>query len=144
MRDTLSVVGFALMVGGLVGLFYAGSLFLPVPAVIAVQALAAVLMLWARITFGKRSFHASATPTAGGLVNTGPYRYLRHPIYTAVMLFVWPGAIARHLPAAIGFAALMSLGAIVRMLCEEYLLVRQYPEYVEYARTTKRMIPFVL
>jgi protein-S-isoprenylcysteine O-methyltransferase Ste14 len=60
------------------------------------------------------------------------------------MFFVWPGAIARHSPAAIGFAALMSGGAIIRMLCEEYLLVRQYPEYVEYARTTKRMIPYVL
>ena len=143
MRDTLSVVAFALMVGGLIGLFYSGSLFMFLPAVMGVQALAALLMLWARVTFGRRSFHASATPTAGGLVNTGPYRYLRHPIYTAAMLFVWPGAIARHSPATIGFAALLSVGAVVRMLCEEYLLVRQYPDYVEYARTTKRVIPYV-
>jgi len=100
-------------------------------------------MLWARVTFGKRSFHAAATPTAGGLVKTGPYHYLRHPIYTAVVFFVWPGAIARASPAAIGFAALITFGAIVRMLCEEYLLVRQYPDYAEYARTTKRMIPYV-
>ncbi|MEO7158403.1 MAG: isoprenylcysteine carboxylmethyltransferase family protein, partial [Vicinamibacterales bacterium] len=94
MRDTLSVVAFALMVGGVVGLFYMGSLFQPLRAVIGVQALATLLMLWARVTLGKRSFHAAATPTAGGLVNTGPYRYIRHPIYTAVMFFVWPGAIA--------------------------------------------------
>ena len=39
---------------------------------------------------------------------------------------------------------LISLGAVVRMLCEEHLLVRQYPEYAEYARTTKRMIPHVV
>jgi protein-S-isoprenylcysteine O-methyltransferase Ste14 len=143
MRDRLSVAAFALMVGGIVGLFYSHSLFVPVPAVIGVQVFAVMLMLWARVTFGKRSFHAAATPTAGGLVNTGPYRYLRHPIYTAVLLFVWPGPLARLSPAAIGFAALISIGAIVRMLCEEDLLVRQYPEYVEYARTTKRMIPYV-
>lgn len=143
MRDTLSVAAFALMVGGLIGLFYSGSLFVDLPAVIGVQVFAGMLMLWARVTFGKRSFHAAATPTAGGLVNTGPYRYLRHPIYTAAMLFVWPGPIARLSPSAIGFAALLSIGALVRMLCEEYLLVRQYPEYVEYARTTKRMIPYV-
>jgi len=131
------------MVAGLVGLFYAGSLFLRLPWVIAVQAFAVLLMLWARITFGRRSFHASATPTAGGLVSTGPYRFIRHPIYTAVMFFVWPGAIALHSPAAIGFAVLIFVGAIVRMLREEDLLVRQYPAYVEYARATKRMIPYV-
>jgi len=143
MRDTLSVVAFALMVGGLIGLFYTGALFVPSPAVIGVQVFAALLMLWARITFGRRSFHASATPTAGGLVNTGPYRYLRHPIYTAVLFFVWPGPLARASLAAIGFAVLISIGAVVRMWCEEYLLMRQYPEYAEYARTTSRMIPRV-
>ena len=140
----LSVLGFALMVGGLVGLFYVGALLLPLPAVIAVQASAVLLMLWARITFGRRSFHPAATPTAGGLVNTGPYRYVRHPIYAAVLFFAWPGAIAHRSPQALGFAVLISLGAVVRMLCEEHLLVRQYPEYAEYARTTKRMIPHVI
>ena len=143
MRDTLSVVAFALMVGGLIGLFYSDALFVRSPTVIGVQAFAALLMLWARITFGRRSFHAAATPTAGGLVSTGPYRYLRHPIYTAVLLFVWPGPLARASVAAIGFAALISIGAGVRMWCEEYLLMRQYPEYAEYARTTSRMIPHV-
>jgi protein-S-isoprenylcysteine O-methyltransferase Ste14 len=111
--------------------------------VIAVQAAAVVLMLWARITFGRRSFHASAAPTAGGLVRSGPYRFIRHPIYTAVMFFGWPAVVARPSAAALGFAVLMSLGALLRMLCEEDLLVRRYPAYVEYARTTKRMIPYV-
>lgn len=143
MRNSFSVAGFALMVGGLVGLFYSGTLFVREPVVMAVQGFAVLLMLWARVTFGKRSFHAAAAPTAGGLVNTGPYRHLRHPIYSAVMLFVWPGALAKPSPAAIGFAALMSIGAIVRMLCEEHLLVRHYPEYAGYARITKRMIPYL-
>jgi len=99
--------------------------------------------LWARVTFGRRSFHAAADPTAGGLVNTGPYRYLRHPIYTAVCLFVWPPAIGSGSPRALAFAALVTAGAIIRMLCEESMLVRQYPAYRDYARTTKRMVPFV-
>jgi protein-S-isoprenylcysteine O-methyltransferase Ste14 len=37
----------------------------------------------------------------------------------------------------------MTVGAIVRMLCEERLVVERYPEYREYARTTSRMVPFV-
>jgi protein-S-isoprenylcysteine O-methyltransferase Ste14 len=111
--------------------------------VIAIQVFGVLLMLWARITFGRRSFHASAQPTVGGLVRTGPYRYIRHPIYTAAQCFVWPAAIVRGTAPAIGFAALVLVGGIIRMLCEEHLLVQQYPDYVDYARSTKRMIPYV-
>jgi protein-S-isoprenylcysteine O-methyltransferase Ste14 len=136
MQRTLSVLAFALMVAGIVGLFYTHALFADSPVVIGFQ-------LSARITFGRRSFHAAANPTAGGVVRTGPYRYLRHPIYTAACLFVWPSAINSGSALALGCAALVSAGAIIRMLCEEYLLVRQYPDYRDYARTTSRMIPFL-
>ena len=44
------------------------------PIGIALQALAALLMLWARLTFGMRSFHAGATPTAGGARQAHPTR----------------------------------------------------------------------
>ena len=143
MQRAVSVLAFALMVAGIVGLYYSEALFFDAPVVIAFQAIALLLMLWARATFGRRSFHAAASPTAGGIVRTGPYRFLRHPIYTAACLFVWPPAIKNGSAMALAFAALVSAGAIIRMLCEEYLLVRQYPDYRDYARTTKRMIPFV-
>jgi protein-S-isoprenylcysteine O-methyltransferase Ste14 len=143
MQRTLSVFAFALMLVGIGGLYYTNALLSDAPVAIAIQLLGVALMIWARITFGRRSFHAAADPTAGGVVRTGPYRYLRHPIYTAVSVFVWPPAIASRAPLSLAFAALVSAGAIIRMLCEEYLLVRQYPDYREYARTTKRMIPFV-
>ena len=142
-RSKLSVLAFAAMVAGIVGLLYRGPLFVPSPLVIACQVAAVGLMLWARITFGRRSFHAAASPTAGGVVRTGPYAYLRHPIYTAGCLFVWPPAMHAHTPLALGCAALVTAGAIVRMLCEEALLVQQYPDYADYARTTKRMVPYV-
>jgi protein-S-isoprenylcysteine O-methyltransferase Ste14 len=58
------------------------------PYVIAAQSAALLLFLWARVTFGRRSFHLMANPTEGGLVTTGPYRYIRHPIYTAMCLFI--------------------------------------------------------
>jgi protein-S-isoprenylcysteine O-methyltransferase Ste14 len=34
-------------------------------------------------------------------------------------------------------------GAIARMVCEERLVARRYPEYRQYAASTARMIPFV-
>jgi protein-S-isoprenylcysteine O-methyltransferase Ste14 len=131
------------MVGGIVGLYRIGALFSPRPGVIAVQAAAAALFLWARWTFGMRSFHPAANPTEGGVVTSGPYRWLRHPIYAAILLFAAAGAAARpSLPAA-GFAALLLAGALIRALAEERLLVERYPEYANYALRTRRFVPFV-
>ena len=135
------MIAFAAMVAGIIGMYYAGALFHRTPLAIASQVLAGGLMVWARITFGSRSFHAAASPTAGGIVRTGPYRFIRHPIYTAGIIFVVPAAIAAGTPKALAFAALVVAGGIVRMLCEESMLVRQYPEYADYMRTTSRSIP---
>jgi protein-S-isoprenylcysteine O-methyltransferase Ste14 len=139
----LSVLAFAAMVAGIAGAYYAHTLFTRAPLAVAVQVAAVALMVWARVTFGRRSFHAAASPTSGGIVNTGPYRYIRHPIYTAAIAFVLPGALLAHAPLALASAALVIAGAVVRMLCEESMLVARYPEYAQYARATSRVIPGV-
>lgn len=141
--NVFSFAGFSLMVVGILLLFYNGGLFSPSPVVICAQVLALALMIWARATFGGRSFHATARPTQGGLVTTGPYRYLRHPIYASGLLIAWAGALGNFSFVNIGFALLTFAGAMTRIMCEETLVKVQYPEYTEYARKTKRLIPFV-
>jgi protein-S-isoprenylcysteine O-methyltransferase Ste14 len=140
---TLSAVGALAMVLGVVGLFLTDSLFSPSPVVICLQVLAVALMVWARLAFGVRSFHATANPTEGGLVTRGPYRFVRHPIYTAVVLFAFAGAFAHPTLASCGLAALVFAGSLTRMLLEERLLVVRYPDYADYASRTRRMIPYV-
>lgn len=41
------------------------------------------------------------------------------------------------------FGALLLIGSLGRMLCEEKLVAEQYPDYREYAKSTKRMVPGV-
>ncbi|HEY3171367.1 MAG TPA: isoprenylcysteine carboxylmethyltransferase family protein, partial [Thermoanaerobaculia bacterium] len=65
------------------------------------------------------------------------------PIYTAACLFVWAGVLSNWSGLAASLGALLLIGAIVRMLCEERLVVQAYPEYREYSRGTKRMVPYV-
>ncbi len=140
---SLSALGVLLMSAGLLGLFYTHSLFSRSPIVIVLQVAAAALILWARVTFGLRSFHATANPTAGGLVTSGPYRHIRNPIYTSVVLFCFAGASAHVSLSTVVFALLVLGSALARVVAEERFLRIRYPEYAEYATRTKRMIPHI-
>ena len=139
----MSILGLLLMIGALVGLYKIGVLLTPQPIAIALQLVAVALMIWARVTFGRRSFHAAANPTAGGLVTSGPYRIIRHPIYTAACLFGWSAIVVHWSLVSVALGILLILGALVRIMCEESLVKQQYPEYVEYAKVTKRMVPYL-
>jgi protein-S-isoprenylcysteine O-methyltransferase Ste14 len=140
----LSPPVFVILVLALAGLFYAHSLFGQGPVSIGLQILAALLMIWARVTFGMRSFHYAANPTEGGLVTTGPYRYLRHPIYAAILLFLWTGVAFNASPLSVALGLVATAMLALRIAFEERLVRRRYPEYDDYARRTKRVIPFIL
>jgi protein-S-isoprenylcysteine O-methyltransferase Ste14 len=139
----LSVAGYIGMMGGLLGLLATRSLFSASPIVICLQAAALLFFLWARITFGRRSYHVVADPTDGGLVTRGPYRYLRHPIYSMFCLFAWVGIAANWswISALCGVIILGS--AVIRIFCEEPLVAARYAQYAQYKARTWRLIPFV-
>ncbi len=137
-----SIVALLVMIAAMVGLLVTHSLFSRAPVVIVVQSLGVCLMLWARATLGWRSLHAAADPTAGGIVTSGPYHFIRHPIYTAACFIGWAGVLSHWSIEAAVFGALLILGALGRIACEERLLTQVYPDYREYAKVTKRMIPF--
>ena len=139
-----SLAAVLLMVTGLLGQFYTGHLFGRSPLAIGVQIAAAGLMIAARLAFGLRSFHAAANPTAGGLVTSGPYKYIRHPIYAAVIYFVWAGALDRWSWVAIAGASAVTVSGFVRMLAEERLVVARYPEYRDYQARVRRIVPYVV
>ena len=143
MLRAFSILGLLFMIAGILALMGLHALFSMHPAVLATQAAAVALMAWARVTFGRRSFHAAADPTAGGIVTTGPYRYIRHPIYTSVCLFVVAGTLAHLSAASAALCLLVVAGALVRMVAEERLVTARYPEYAAYAAVTKRMLPRV-
>jgi protein-S-isoprenylcysteine O-methyltransferase Ste14 len=143
MLKVISKLGLFMMIGALIGLYKIGVLFTAQPIAITLELIAVALMIWARVTFGRRSFHAAADPTAGGLVTTGPYRFIRHPIYTAACLFGWGPIVVHWSLKGVALGILLLLGALVRLICEEQLVKQKYPEYVEYARVTKRMVPYL-
>ena len=139
----LSKTGYALAVLSMLMIVYLKSIFAIGIFAILVQVLSGLLMIWARIKFGRRSFHVSADPTEGGLITSGPYNYLRHPIYAAVLYFIWAGVLS-HLSLLNSLLGLLvTVGLFIRIFAEERLVAERYPEYMEYSKRTKRIIPFV-
>ena len=102
------------------------------------------LGLWAVATMGVGKIRIMPEPGANlPLVRRGPYRWIRHPMYTAVTVaalgwllcdFSWPRL-------ACWLALLPVLG--LKAVREEQLLVARHPDYHEYQTTSWRFIPWV-
>lgn len=138
-----SLIAFGIALIGAAFLFFHKNIITENPIAIFIQICSFGLMIWARIVFGFRSFHAAANTTKGKLVTSGPYRYFRHPIYAAVIFFFCASIIAY--PFIENFMALFLIigGLFVRMLFEEKSLLNTYEDYVTYSKKTKRIIPFL-
>jgi protein-S-isoprenylcysteine O-methyltransferase Ste14 len=86
-----------------------------------------------------RSF--SILPEARRLVVTGPYHFVRHPLYATEMICMLGVVIQFTLwPAVVGFL-IQLLIQFERMRIEEQLLNKTFPEYKIYASNTARLIP---
>ena len=79
-----------------------------------------------------------------GIIRSGVYRCLRHPAYAGMILGNLGFVVA--LASPIGIAALLGLlvpAVTYRILVEESLLLSTLPEYREFAKARKRLIPFL-
>ncbi|HEV7679266.1 MAG TPA: isoprenylcysteine carboxylmethyltransferase family protein [Candidatus Dormibacteraeota bacterium] len=131
-----------LLVGAFIG---AGPLIFSPPPLMsdASSVLAVVAFTGAVWGLGTLRRSLSVMPEARRLVTGGPYRFVRHPLYLfeilagLAILLGAPGWIA-----AGSYAAFVAL-QIVRARLEERLLGATFPDYDEYARRTRRLIPLV-
>jgi len=78
------------------------------------------------------------------VVSSGPYRYVRHPMYLAVLLFMAGAALL--LGSFYGLLAMLApmLVFVRRAVLEEQMLHKELPGYTEYTQRVKyRLIPFI-
>ncbi len=101
----------------------------------------AVVGVWSAIYLGKGLTPSPLPNGLTDLVSAGPYRWVRHPMYSAVILFM-AGVAARSgswivVAELIGLVVLFS----VKSRWEEAQLAEAFDGYREYAVTTPRFIP---
>ena len=124
--------------------------FLPVavwPFVVdAVLTCAGLLFsVWARQYLGPNWSSVVTIKEGHELVTSGPYAWVRHPIYTGILLALWGSAMAIGEWRAIGAMALASFSFWRKLQLEERYMLQQFGlAYQTYRRNVKALIPFIL
>lgn len=100
-----------------------------------------MIMMLVTIRHLGRSF--SLVPQARNVVQTGPYRWIKHPLYLAEEIAVL-GVVLRNLTPLTAALLVLHIGIqICRIYYEEDLLRRNCPEYSGYEASRWRLIPYV-
>jgi protein-S-isoprenylcysteine O-methyltransferase Ste14 len=98
----------------------------------------------ARIQLGRNWGMPATLKENPDLITSGPYRVIRHPIYTGILLAIAGTALAESL---VWLVALVVAGVYFVMSArrEEHIMVEQFPDqYPAYVKRTKMLVPFVL
>lgn len=131
----------ALLIVGLLGgpVLFASPWGLQLAAVV-VETAAFALGVWGLLSLRR---NLSIIPEARGLVTRGPYRFVRHPLYTAEIMAAI-AVVASHpaLWAVVGLTPFIGL-QLARATFEEGLLRRTFPDYAAYSARTQRLVPGV-
>ena len=98
--------------------------------------------VWARVYLGG-NWSSSVTVKVGHeLVRTGPYRWVRHPIYTGIILGLLGTAIARNQVRGLIAVLLAYLGFKIKSKIEESAMQATFgPDYLEYSQHTGAIMP---
>ncbi len=108
------------------------------------EAAAAALAVWAVLTLGIGNFNiVPDVKQDARLVTGGPYRLIRHPIYTALLLGALPMIINTYTPFRLALWLILLVDLLAKLYYEERLLQKALPGYAEYMKTSHRLIPFI-
>jgi protein-S-isoprenylcysteine O-methyltransferase Ste14 len=98
--------------------------------------------IWARFYLGRNWSSVVTIKVDHELIRTGPYRWVRHPIYFGLLVALFGTALAKGTPPAFVAVFLFFLGFSIKSRMEEQFMLKTFgAEYEEYSRSTGRLIP---
>jgi len=99
--------------------------------------------VWARVHLGRNWSAEVVVKQDHALIRSGPYRHLRHPIYSGMLLAFLGMALAFGEWRGLLALALVFASFARKSRMEERFMRETFPEYAEYQRETRALIPFV-
>ena len=99
-----------------------------------------VFAIWATLTLARS---ISIMPEARGLVVSGPYAFVRHPLYLGEFVVLFGIALQHLMPWSLLLLGVQCIFQFERMKNEERVLARAFPNYADYMARTARLLPGV-
>ena len=125
---------------GVIGL--TGPLIAEHPFLFIIEVAGLGLGIWAVLAMRIGHFHIAPDPLSWSqLVQRGPYRLVRHPMYLALLITTLPLVISLPTPGRIGAWTLLLADLVLKINYEEGLLQDRFPEYRQYQENTARLLP---
>jgi protein-S-isoprenylcysteine O-methyltransferase Ste14 len=104
-----------------------------------------VFAIWARVTLGTNWSGVVTLKEGHELIERGPYRVVRHPIYTGILAMSAGTAIATGYFGGFLGLLLIFVSFWLKLRREEDLMLKHFPtKYAAYQRRVKRIIPFLV
>lgn len=145
----LVVLGFGLLFAEPPGLAPLGHLWRTPPlfgwAMVALTLTGFSLCWWARLHLGRLWSFRTTAKADHRIVDTGPYAYARHPIYSGILLAALARAAQSGTPLAIAGFVVLAVAFWLKAAVEEEFLSAELGQdaYRAYAARVRRLVPFL-
>jgi protein-S-isoprenylcysteine O-methyltransferase Ste14 len=102
------------------------------------------ISLWSRWTLAGNWSSDVRFKEGHQLIKSGLYRFVRHPIYTGILLMCSAPALQfGRLHCWLGLV-LIAAGVWIKLKQEESLMLQHFPEYAEYRKQVKALVPYLI
>jgi protein-S-isoprenylcysteine O-methyltransferase Ste14 len=114
------------------------------PLATAATAGGLLFTVWSRIHLGRYWSGIVALKEDHRLVRTGPYRFVRHPLYTGFLFAALGSALTAETGDALAGLLILLAAYLVKMRREEAILTREFgEEYLRFKKEVPALVPFV-
>lgn len=110
---------------------------------IVATAFGIMVLLWSAYSLGRSLTPFPRPLDHGTLVTKGPYRVVRHPIYSGILLMLLGLALATGSLMRLVIVAILLVFFDLKSRSEERWLQERYPEYDHYRTKVKKLIPWL-
>ena len=113
--------------------------------ILLVQLAAIIFGVWAVQSVGQNNWSVYPVPNPeSSIIRVGPYKIVRHPMYTSILFFFLPMVIRSNDWFSWTVYGILLLTLILKISYEEKQILSKHSEYAEFKKLTKRrVIPYL-